>query len=230
MIYQSQTVDQKLRTINVLVAYDNQMFFSGIMAMFADHENIRVFATVNNEEQILDHLAEKSIDVLILDINVSITHGLKLIRNIKEHHPGVEILVFTMFVEKELIADLIDVGASGYILNDSGKKGLESAIVSAVNGKKHIENNDNLKIPDANNSINGLDTGKESVNNNFKLTKREIEVLKLIAHEYTTPQIAENLLISTYTVETHRKKLIRKLKVKNIAGLVKYAVQKGLVS
>ena len=151
--------------------------------------------------------------------------GIEATAKIRAAFPDIKIIMLTMYNNHEFILSLMNAGASGYVLKNTGKKELLEAIKTVHEGKIYYSKDvtetilQNFSKPPAEQKLEAV-----------QLTEREKEVLKLIALEYTTPEIAEKLFISTNTVETHRKNLMSKLKVKNIAGLVKFALQTGLIS
>ncbi len=213
-------------SIKIYIADDHEMFIEGITLSLAINGLVKVEGGANNGIQLIELLDKKPVDVVLLDINMPEMNGFEAAKLIVKKFPDVRIIALSMFLEKEYIEELIEIGVSGYILKNTRMQELEKAIISVAAGTKYFSNDVGLKLLNAqtNNEY------PESFLNDqqYRLTDREIEVLKLIAQENTTPEIAEKLFISVYTVETHRKNLIKKLKVKNIAGLVKYAVQNGI--
>ncbi|MEO6303226.1 MAG: response regulator transcription factor [Bacteroidia bacterium] len=214
------------KSIKIYIADDHEMFVEGITLSLAINGLVEVEAGANNGIQLIELLEKKLVDVVLLDINMPEMNGFEAAKIIVKRFPGVRIIALSMFLEKEYIEELIRIGVSGYILKNTRMQELEKAIVSVAGGVKYFSNDVGLKLLNA-------QTNNEYAENllndqQYRLTDREIEVLKLIVQENTTPEIAEKLFISVYTVETHRKNLIKKLKVKNIAGLVKYAVQNGI--
>ncbi|MCD6067641.1 MAG: response regulator containing a CheY-like receiver domain and an DNA-binding domain [Bacteroidetes bacterium] len=218
------------KSIRLIIADDHQMFIDGIRSALADNGSIQIIATANNGKQLLSLLENETPDVILLDINMPEMNGLDAARHIVKKFPEIKIIILSMYLEKQFIEELVKIGVSGYILKNTGMKELEQAIITVTEGKKHFSGDITLKMigAETNESYPGHPVMHKE--ENPVLTEREIEVLKLIALEHTTPEIAEKLFISAYTVETHRKNLIRKLNVKNIAGLVKYAVQQGFVN
>lgn len=217
------------KVIKVLIADDHQMFIEGIKALLSDIEQIHIIATANSGEQVLEQLADKKIDVLITDINMPKMNGIELARIVKKKYSSVKIIALSMYVEKELVTEMINNGAEGYILKNTGKQDLIDAIITVYQGKKFYSNDVALTMMDAKTKQEYVDKIDDEKKLNANLSKREIEILKLIAQQFTTPEIAEKLFISSYTVETHRKNLIRKLNVKNVAGLVRIAIENKLL-
>jgi len=214
------------KQIKIIIADDHQMFIDGIKSCLAENEFIAIIATANDGLEAITCLENEKADVILLDINMPKMNGIEVAKIIVKKFETVRIIALSMYLEKEFIEELIRIGISGYILKNTGMKELENAIVSVASGKKYFSNDVALKMLGAETSAAYSTHLRQP--SAPGLTEREKEVLKLIALELTTPEIAEKLCISAYTIETHRKNLIRKLNVKNIAGLVKYAVQNGL--
>jgi DNA-binding NarL/FixJ family response regulator len=217
-----------IKTIKVIIADDHQMFIDGIISALGGHATIDIVATANNGNQLLTLLEKEPVNVVLLDINMPEMNGIEAAKHIVEKFPEIGIIILSMYLEKEFIEELMRIGVSGYILKNTGIKELEQAILTVVSGKKYFSSDVALKMMDGQTNTAYAGDMLRHKENSHGLTERELDVLKLIAREHTTPEIAEKLFISAYTVETHRKNLIRKLNVKNIAGLVKYAVQNGL--
>jgi two-component system, NarL family, nitrate/nitrite response regulator NarL len=216
--------------IRLLIADDHQMFVDGLKSSLTQTDFVSVTGTANTGKQVLDFLEENETDMVLLDINMPEMNGIETAKIIVKKYPAIRIIMLSMYLEKQLIEELVRIGISGYILKNTGVKELEQAIRTVSEGKKHFSNDVALKLLDAQtNTVYANESGQLPLQLPG-LTERETEVLKLIAKEFTTPEIAEKLFISAYTVETHRKNLIRKLNVKNIAGLVKFAVQNGLIT
>lgn len=216
------------KNIRIYIADDHQMFVEGITLSLAINGLIIVEASANNGIELIELLEKKIVDVVLLDINMPEMNGFEAAKIIVKKFPGVRIIALSMFLEKEYIQDLLQIGVYGYILKNTRMNELEKAIISVASGTKYFSNDVGLKLLNA--QTNNEYAENLSFDQQHGLTEREIDVLKLIVQENTTSEIAEKLFISVHTVETHRKNLIKKLKVKNIAGLVKYAVQNGISS
>ena len=210
--------------INVLIADDHQMFIEGIKALLTGEADITVVGEANDGAQVLQQLASHEVHVVLLDINMPGMDGLEATKLIAKQYPQVKILVLTMYNKRSHITNIMEAGAHGYILKNTGKAELLEGIRKIAAGQNYYSPSVTKTIMDGLGSA-----GYKHVNGPVKLTKREIEILKLIAQEYTNQEIAKKLFISTYTVETHRKNLMSKLGVKNSVGLVVYAMSEGLV-
>ncbi len=211
--------------IRIIIADDHQMFIDGVKALLKNEKDIKVVGEALNGVEVLSLLSRENTDIILLDVNMPEMDGIEATNQIRMKFPSVKILMLTMYNKHEFIFGLVNAGASGYILKNTGKKELLEAIHAVHAGKTYYGKEVTETILQ-NFSRQPAEHKMESV----QLTDREKEVLTLIAQEFTTPEIAAKLFISTNTVETHRKNLMGKLNAKNLAGLVKFALQTGLIS
>lgn len=205
--------------INILIADDHQIIRDGIKAML-ENTSYKIAGEASNGFEVLKAMENSKIDVIIMDINMPLKDGIKTSGEIMELYPSAKIVGLSMYEDKIMVKKMINSGALGYLFKGAGKEELISAIESVHSGKKYFSN-------EVFNMLLQADTPEEK--NNEVLSSREIEILKLIAEEYTNPEIAEKLFLSIRTVDTHRRNLLQKLEVKNTAGLVKYAIKKNLL-
>ncbi len=211
--------------IKIIVADDHQMFIDGIKALLKNEKDIKVTGEALNGHEVLALLKKEPADIVLLDVNMPGMDGIETTKPIREKYADVKILMLTMHNKHEFIFGLANAGASGYILKNTGRKELLEAIHTVHAGKTYFSKEVTETILQ-----NITKKPTEQKLEAAQLTEREKDVLKLIAQEFTTQEIADQLFISTNTVETHRKNLLSKLNAKNIAGLVKFAIQTGLIS
>lgn len=206
--------------IRVLLADDQQMFIDGIRSILSTVNNIEIIGVANNGLELLEKLEENQPDVILLDINMPEMDGIETCKRVKKKYPKSKILILSTYSHKSFVANLISLGADGYLLKNTGKEELVLALETVHDGENYYSQ----QIKDV------LNENKKSDGDEISfLSKREIEVLSLIGQGNTNTQIAEKLFLSPYTVETHRKNMMHKLQLKNSAELVKYAVDRGLV-
>lgn len=211
--------------IRVLVCDDHKVFRDGIQALLEKIKDITVVGEASNGNEALECMSVGGIDVVLMDIDMGETNGVDTTEKVKKSFPDVNVLVLSMHGEHNYIIRMLDAGATGYILKNAGKDEMVTAIRSVAKGDSYFSRDvssiliEQLRRPQARGKHKG----------DLPLTDREIEVLKLIAQEYSNPEIAEQLFISIRTVDTHRRNLLEKLGAKNTAGLVKYAIKNNLV-
>jgi DNA-binding NarL/FixJ family response regulator len=211
--------------ITVFIADDHQMFIDGIKALLKNEKDIRVIGEALNGIELLKLLEKEKPDVVLLDINMPEMDGIEATKIISSKYPHVKIIILSMHSTKEFVAGLIEAGASGYILKNTGKKELVEAMQAVAKGKSYYSKGVTEIIMDSfKNPLRKIQDPELP-----QLTDREKEILKLIAQELSTKKIAERLFISEETVNTHRRNIMSKTGAKNMAGMVKYALQRGLI-
>ncbi|MCE7996046.1 MAG: response regulator transcription factor [Roseivirga sp.] len=208
--------------IRIFIADDHQIVVDGIRSILEGLEGIVVVGGAASGEETLRQLARFEVDVLLLDINMAGMNGVQVAKRLKEEEHPVRILVLTMHNNPQFTKQLIEIGVLGCLMKNSGKQEMIRAIKEVHAGQRYY----GAEI--TNTLFDSIDKSQKATQK-AELTKREIEVLKLIANELTTNEIAEELFISTHTVETHRKNLLSKLGFKNSAGLARFAAKNGLV-
>jgi DNA-binding NarL/FixJ family response regulator len=191
--------------------------------MLDEEKEINIVGFAHNGKEALEIIAKSSVDILLLDLNMPIMNGLEVCKVLKKKQSDVKIIILSMMDEVKLIQKLIEHGASGYLLKNSGKEEILNAIKKVDNGEKYFEKDVLMQLLSNGNSS----TKRKSLMP--KISKREKEILKLIMDELTSLEIGQKLFISLGTVETHRRNLINKLGVRNTAGLVRKAIDYNLV-
>lgn len=208
--------------IKVLLADDHKMVTEGFSSLLANHTDIEVVGTAENGQEVIDKLDQQAVDVLVLDISMPGINGVDATRILKAENPDLKILIVSMHKSASYISTLVQLGINGYILKDKESGELVEAIRSIHKGDLHFGRDV------ANTLFTGIrnESQKEEENKqNVTLTRRETEVLKLIADGLSTPQIADKLHIANSTVETHRRNIIDKSGVKNSKELIRWAIK-----
>jgi DNA-binding NarL/FixJ family response regulator len=209
-----------MNKIRVLIADDRD----GIISILEREKDMEVVGEASNGLEVLERISKTTVDVLVLDIDMGKPNGIEITGTIKRDYPDTRILVLTMMGLRDFIIHALEAGATGFLLKNAGKDEVLTAIRSVAKGDSYFSREVSAIL------IEHLSKPRTSRHRiaDIPLSAREIEVLKLIAQEYSNPEIARELFISIRTVDTHRRNLLEKLGVKNTAGLVKYAIQKGL--
>ncbi|CAM1342403.1 response regulator transcription factor [Tenacibaculum amylolyticum] len=210
-----------MKKIKVIIADDHKIVIDGLKSLLELEKHIEVVGEAADGKQALELIETKDVDLAILDIEMPILSGIELTKIIKKDYQNVKVLMLSMYNTEKFVHSVIDIGANGYILKNKGKEELVLAI-------KYIMEGDEYFGREVEKTFRQSQKKKNDEIKNVKLTKREIDVLKLIAIGDTTPIISEKLYIAHSTVETHRRNLIEKTGVRGGSkGLVKYAFEKG---
>jgi DNA-binding NarL/FixJ family response regulator len=211
--------------IRIVVADDHRILLDGLRSLLQKQVDIELVSSYGNGEDLLNELKTTKPDVVLTDVNMPGMNGIVLTEKIKEWYPSIAVIVLSMFDDEDHIMEAIEAGVSGYLLKNVGDAELIDAIRSVSNGKTYFSSEISEKI-----ALIAL-TGKRKQQQpeDTQLTARELEILKLVAIEYSNAQIAETLFISERTVETHRKNMLRKTNNKSIVGLIKYAIGRKLI-
>ena len=214
-----------MEKIKILLADDHKIFREGIRTIVEREKDMVVVSEAASGKELLERIDEVAVDVLVLDIDMGSPNGIEAAATIHQQHPEIKILILSMIGLHDFVIQALDHGATGYLLKNTGKDELLTAIRSVAKGDSYFGKEvssiliEQLHKP-------WMLKGK---NKGIPLSPRETEVLKLIAQEYSNAEIAEKLFISIRTVDTHRRNLLEKLQVKNTAGLVKYAIKNNLL-
>lgn len=215
-----------MKSINIAIADDHPMVISGLISLLAPFRHIHVTGAYPGGAALLEGLAQNKPDVLTLDILFPDISGKELVPIIRQQYPDIKILVLTSLDAPAMVTSMLRRGCKGYLLKGAGPDLLAEAIGTVSRNEEFID--PGLKEQLLQNVIKY----KNDALHQFvvpELTQREKEIITLIAQEYTTKEISEKLFISYRTAENHRYNLIQKLDVKNAAGLVKVAIQMGLI-
>ena len=210
--------------IKVIIADDHKIFRQGISALISDEDDINVIGEAGNEQDLKQLLGVDLPDLILMDITFGESNGIDLTNQFTSSYPGIKILAFSMHDEKSYVLKMLEAGATGYLIKSAGKEEMITAIRTVAKGDGYFSQEVSALLL---RHFSKKDKTSNKVGE--ELTAREVEVLKLIADEFSNPEIAEKLFISVRTVDTHRRNLLDKLSMKNTAGLVKYAMQHDLL-
>jgi DNA-binding NarL/FixJ family response regulator len=209
--------------IKVLVADDHQLFVDGVKLILKKHPDVQVVAEAGDGASLLSLLKETAIDLVITDLSMPGMKGIELVKAIKQKHPQVKLLVVTMHNDQEIISEILQAEAEGYILKNSGKTEMLEAVDDLMNGKTHYDK-EVLHL-----LVQKIKKEKQTVTKTKPLTERELQILSLIVKEFTSKEIAEQLGISKQTVDTHRMHIMEKTGAQTLVGLIKYALSSNII-
>jgi len=215
--------------ITVLIVDDHKIIRDGIKSLLQDVENIKILGEASNGLEAIEFFKNQPTDVVIMDIRMPEMSGIETTKYLTENYPGVKVLALTMHDEEAFIYKMLNAGASGYLLKNVGKEEFVTAINKIYKGENYFSLDMATKMITNLMFAKPNDTAEHVEDNDMQLTKREIEVIKLIAEGLTSQDIADKLFISPRTVDTHRRNLLQKLNVKNTAELIKFAIKHNIV-
>ena len=212
---------------SILLVEDHKVVRDGLKFYFEGNKEVRIASEASNGVMALELLSENKYDLVVTDLHMPEMDGIELIKQIRELYPDQPVLALTMASEAKFIKQLIQNGVNGYIIKDSGEDEIVNAVNSILSGKNYFSGEVTQTLID---DMTGKKVkSKQRLTVETPLSDREKEILKLIASEYSNPEIAEKLFISVRTVDAHKRNLLDKTGSKNVAGLIMYAVEKGLI-
>ena len=201
--------------ISVFIVDDHKLVIEGIVSFLQKEKNIKVAGFTTTALGCINFFKTNTADVILMDINLPDMNGMDLCKLIKTNYPGIAVIALSTLSQGSYITQIIENGASGYLLKNADKDEITDAIVTVTNGKTFFSFEAGKIYKATTEKRTGLPV----------LSKREKEILKLIAEGFTNIEISKQLFISIDTVDTHRKNLYTKLNVRNTALLIRYAIE-----
>ena len=215
-----------MNKIKLILADDHNILLNGLNALITKQKDMEVIGCFQNGQLLYDAVSQlPAIDMALIDIDMPVMNGHQLTLKLKENYPNIRVVILSMHDDASHIMDLVESGIAGYLLKNANDTELLEAIRTIMGGRMYFS-------PEVGDKIEAL--VKERKNQREappapKLTDREVEILKLIAQEFTNAQIADTLFISERTVETHRKNMLRKTDNKSIIGLIKFGMEQKII-
>lgn len=214
-----------MKTLRVLLADDHTLVRAGLRSLLQQMENVEVVAEAEDGRQVLAAVAEHRPDVVLMDISMSGMNGLEATLQLKRDRPEVRVIILSMHATEEYVLQALRAGASGYLLKDSAPLELALALQAVARGESYLSPPVSRQVVESYVQRTGREAQPLAA-----LTPRQREILQLIAEGNSTKEIASRLALSVKTVETHRSQLMERLGIRDVAGLVRYAIRHGLVS
>lgn len=217
-----------MKKVKILIVDDHQLILNGVTEMLKPIERFRIIGNAMNGEIAIKKAVQLKPDIIFMDISMPVMNGIEATKAIIAKTPDVKILALTQHDENAYVAQILKAGAVGYMLKNSRKEEFEEAVETVLKGNKYIshEISDQMLNDLVSKQMNPDPENDEEIH----LTKREIEIIQKIADDMSNQEIADELNISLRTVETHRRNLMQKLKVKTVVALLKYASKRNLIS
>lgn len=202
--------------VKILLADDHQIVIEGLKLILDADNRFDVVGDVENGIKVLEFLKTEKVDVVIMDINMPQMDGIACARKVKAIHQDIRIIILTMYSQKSFIEEIIKIGVDGCLLKNNTGKELVDAIHRVCSGRSYYD------------LIQSFNTEKESVEK-YKLSDRELAIIRCLSEGLSSSKIAERLFISIHTVRTHRKNILRKLKLHNSPELIQYAINHQII-
>jgi DNA-binding NarL/FixJ family response regulator len=207
----------------VLLADDHQFLLEGIISILKDEPAFEIVATANNGFELMDAVVKHRPALVILDLNMPGYDGLQCLQKIKKKSPEIKVMILSNYSQPELVEEVKKMQADGYLIKNSSAETLKEAIAEILLGKKYFPAQHEMKpVPDDSFYF-------DEFLKKYQLTKREVEIIKMVCQEMSTKEIAAALFLSDLTINTHRRNIFRKLELKNVAGLMNFAKQNQLL-
>ena len=215
--------------ITVHIADDHQILIDGVKAVLNLEPRIEVTGFSLNGNEVVEWFKENQANVLVLDINMPELDGIQVLKKLKDEKNKPEIIVLSSYDDVKLVKEVLQMGAKGFVPKKSAGEHIVNAVYKVAGGNQYFT--DDVKEKMMQTLLTGQVKNEGSQDGVLisSLTKREVQVLKLVAQQYSTREIGDELHISESTVETHRKNLMKKVKVKNSVGLAIFALKNEVI-
>lgn len=213
--------------IKIVLVDDHQLIRMGISALLNSEEGLKVIGEVTSAKEVIKTVGEKKPDVVLMDISLDDGDGISLTKEILKKYNNIKVIMLSMHVKEDFIQRSLKAGANGYVLKDSPKEELVKAIKNVAAGGKYFAAEVSQLMVASYVTKAGDFTDKKKKSSS--LTNREIEIIRLLSDGLSNQKIADELNISHRTVDTHRTNIMQKVKVKNVAELVKYAIKNKFI-
>jgi DNA-binding NarL/FixJ family response regulator len=211
-------------TTKVLLVDDHQIMREGMSALLRKYSEFEVVGQASDGRQALEMVSDLKPDIVIMDVGMPNLNGIDATQRMLAHHPNLKVMALSTHSDGSLVTKMIRAGASGYILKESAFDELIEGMHTLLNGNTYLCKRISKAVFSEYMSV--VSDSKSKIGD--ELTSREREVLQMVAEGLTTKEIAKKLKLSTKTVDSHREHIMHKLKIRNIAGLTKYAIREGL--
>ena len=211
--------------IKVVIADDHEIFRDGLKLMLKKADNIELIAEACDGKELIKIVESKQPDVVITDIKMPHMDGVEATKHISQHHPSIEVIALSMFDDEQLILEMLDAGAKGYLLKNSDKFEITDAVQAVRDGGNYYCKFTSGKLAKL---IAMQRDKKEKKKKEAEFSDKEIEIIELICQEFTNKEIGEKVFLSSRTVEGYRMKILEKLNAKNTVGIVVEAIRLGI--
>lgn len=212
--------------INIAIADDHEIFLDGLSLMLSRQEGFHICARASNGKQLIELVNREKPDVVLTDIRMPIVDGIECTKQLLQENPYLKIIALSMFDEENLIIEMLEAGAKGYLLKNAHKNEVIEAVISVYQNKNYYCNHTSALLASM---IVRSKFNPYKQKQPVLLNDREKDIIKLICQQQTTQQIADKIYLSKRTVEGYRIKILEKINAKNIAGVVIFALKNNIL-
>jgi DNA-binding NarL/FixJ family response regulator len=221
--------DFKENVIRIAIVDDHKIFIDGIKSILQDQVHLKIVAEAYSGAQIESVLRTNEVDLLFLDLNMPGMDGIEVLKKLKSRWPTLKIIIITQYDDPKLIDLIRENKGNGYLIKSVSKQEILHSIHEVMEGKFYLSEGLNERNVSRNSTEEIHTKYSDSFLKRHNITKREAEIISLVASSLSTKEIAQKLFISEMTVSTHRKKIKSKLKLKNTAELIRFAFENNLI-
>jgi DNA-binding NarL/FixJ family response regulator len=211
--------------IRIAIADDHEIFLDGLAMMLSRQPGFSICGRASNGQTLIDIVERERPDVVVTDIRMPVVDGIQSTRQITEKHPEIKVIALSMFDEENLIVEMLEAGAKGYLLKNAHKDEIVDAITSVYHHKNYYCSQTSSLLA----SMIVRSKASPSAQPQVTLNDREKLIIQMICQQQTTQQIADKIYLSKRTVEGYRVKILEKIQAKNIAGVVIFALKNNII-
>jgi DNA-binding NarL/FixJ family response regulator len=206
--------------LKIFIADDHQILIDGIVSFFEDLDGFEVIGWANDGANLLQQIATNIPDIVLLDLNMPKLDGIATLKKLKQSYPNIKVIILSNYHQSQLIKETKSLGANGYVLKNGSKTDLLQAIEAAKDGKSFF--------PVEQEKVASASLFTDEFTKKHHLTKREVEIIRLVCDELSSKEIGDKLFIAEFTVTTHRRNILSKLGLKNTPALINFAKENGI--
>lgn len=208
-------------SLRLIIADDHPLLINGLISVLEEIPDVEILESAANGRQLIDRLGKTPADIALVDLNMPQLDGIATLKVLNKAFPALKVIVFTNYHQPKLIDEIKELGAKGYLLKTSDSFTVKQAIATVALGKTYF--------PEDSPAPSAVIPFEDEFTKKYQITKREVEILTMIAHGLTTKQIGERLYVSEFTINAHRRNICRKLNIYTPVGLINFVREHGII-
>jgi DNA-binding NarL/FixJ family response regulator len=207
--------------LRLIIADDHPLLVNGLITVLQEIEDVQVLESAINGRQLIERLRKTPADIALVDLNMPQMDGIATLKVLSKDFPALKVIVFTNYHQPKLIQEIKSLGAKGYLLKTSNSLVVKEAVLVVASGNTYFGD-------EAAPSPTPAPQFEDDFTKKYQITKREVEIIRMIAQGHTTKQIGESLFVSEFTINAHRRNICRKLNIYTPVGLLNFAREHGI--